>query len=230
MEVVQRSTISPAIVTYRTFLRYVKRLGYGYFQSRKKGVLTKKDLKIRKFARTMAIKPQDYWTSDVAFYLDGVSFVYKSNPMSDVLKPKNRVWRKRGEGLLLTTKGSKELASGKRLHLLVAMAHGHGVVCAEPHVKIDGPYFARFIRRHFPILFDITTNHDNSKPKLFVMDNDPSRTSAVARNALKSIRANMQVIPARSPDLNPIQNLFHIVRKKKGSRNLTEKYYTPVMG
>ena len=24
----------------------------------------------------------------------------------------------------------------------------------------------------------------------------------------------MQVIPARSPDLNPIENLFHIVRKK----------------
>ncbi|CAB3978201.1 Transposable element Tcb1 transposase [Paramuricea clavata] len=215
MEVVQRSGISPTIATYRTFLRYVKRLGYGFFQSRKKGVLTKKDLKIhRKFARSMATKPQDYWTSDVSFYLDGVSFIYKSNPMSDVLKPKNRVWRKRGEGLLLTTKGSKELAGGKRLHLLVAMAHGHGVICAEPYVKMDGPYFARFIRRHFPILFDITSNNDNTKPKLFVMDNDPSQTSAVARKALKSIKASMQVIPARSPDLNPIENLFHIVRKK----------------
>ncbi|XP_028403948.1 uncharacterized protein LOC114526537 [Dendronephthya gigantea] len=214
MEVVQRSGISPTSVTYRTFLRYVKRLGYGYYQSRKKGVLTNKDLKIRrKFARTMATKHEDYWTSDVAFYLDGVSFVYKSNPLSDVLKPKNRVWRKRGEGLLLTTKGSKELAGGKRLHLLVAMAHGHGVICAEPYVKMDGPYFARFIRRHFPILFDITKN-DNTTPKLFVMDNDPSQTSAVAKKALKSIGANMQVIPARSPDLNPIENLFHIVRKR----------------
>ena len=46
--------------------------------------------------------------------------------MSDVLKPKNRVWRKRGEGLSLTTKGSKDLAGGKRLHLLVAIAHGKG--------------------------------------------------------------------------------------------------------
>ena len=33
MKVVQRSGISPTIVTYRTFLRYVKRLGYGFFQS-----------------------------------------------------------------------------------------------------------------------------------------------------------------------------------------------------
>ena len=216
MEVVQRSGISPTIVTYRTFLRFVKRLGYGFFHSRKKGVLTNKDLKIRrKFARSMASKPVDYWTSDVAFYLDGVSFVYKSNPMGDVLKPKSRIWRKRGEGLALTTKGSKDLAGGKRLHLIVAMAHGKGVICAEPYEKMDGPYFSRFIRRHFTNLFDITRNdNDNNKPKLFVMDNDPSQTSAVARKALDSIGAQMQVIPARSPDLNPIENLFHIVRKK----------------
>ena len=114
MEVVQCSGISPTIATYRTFLQYVKRLGYGFFQSRKKGVLTKKDLKIRrKFARSMATKPQDYWTSDVSFYLDGVSFIYKSNPRSDVLKPKNRAWRKRGEGLLLTTKVAKNLLAVK---------------------------------------------------------------------------------------------------------------------
>ena len=67
-----------------------------FFHCPKKGVLTNKDLKIRrKFARSMASKPVDYWTSDVAFYLDGVSFVYKSNPMGDVLKPKSRIWRKK---------------------------------------------------------------------------------------------------------------------------------------
>ena len=215
MEVVQRSAVSPTIVTYSTFLRYVKRLGYGFFQSRKKGVLTKKDLKIRrKFARNMRNKPQDYSTSNVAFYLDGVSFIHKSNPMGDVLKPKNRVWRKRGEGLSLTTKGSKELAGGKRLHLLVAIAHGKGVICAEPYVKMDGPYFARFIRCHFPVLFDVTRCDGDTNPKLFVMDNDRSQTSAVARKALNHIGAKMQVIPARSPDLNPIENLLHIVRKK----------------
>ena len=130
MGVVQRSGISPTIVTYRTFLWYLKRLGYGFYQSCKKGALTKKDFKIcHKFGQTMATKPKDYWASDVVFYLDGVSFVYKSDPMSDMLKPKNCVWQKKGEGLLLTTKGSKELAGSKRLHLLVAMAHRHGVIC-----------------------------------------------------------------------------------------------------
>ena len=133
--------------------------------------------------------------------------------MSDALKAKNRIWRKRGEGLQITTKGSKDLAGGKRLHFLVAMAYGKGVICAEPYEKMDGPYFARFIRRHFPNLFEITGKQNSDSPKLFVMDNDPSQTSAAAKKALQSIGVDMQIIPARSPDLNPIENLFHIVRK-----------------
>ena len=135
--------------------------------------------------------------------------------MSDALKPKTCVWRKRGEGLLITTKGSKELAGGRRLHLLVAIAYGKGVIWAETYEKMDGPYFARFIRRQFPTLFDITGKQSNinNTPNLFVMDNDPSQTSAVAKKALHSIGATMQVIPARSPDINPIENLFNVVRK-----------------
>ena len=61
----------------------------------------------------MKAKSFEYWTKDVAFYLDGVSFIYKRNPMSDALKAKNRVWRKRSEGLIFTTKGSKDLTGGK---------------------------------------------------------------------------------------------------------------------
>lgn len=90
--------------------------------------------------------------------------------------------------------------------------------------------FHVFIRRHSPVLFEITKNNGDTKPKLFVMDNDPTQTSAVARKALKSIKANMQVIPARSPDLNPIENLFHVVPKKNGSKNPTEEHCIPVMG
>ncbi len=46
------------------------------------------------------------------------------------------------------------------------------------------------------------------------MDNDPSQTSAKAKRALRSGRATMHVIPARSPDLNPIENLFNMARKQ----------------
>ena len=46
------------------------------------------------------------------------------------------------------------------------------------------------------------------------MDNDPSRTSKVALLALRDIECNLHRIPPRSPDLNPIENIFHIVKKQ----------------
>ena len=78
---------------------------------------------------------------------------------------------------------------------------------------MSGAYFARFIRRKFSILFEIAENGEKDS-LLFVMDNDPSQTSANAKRALLSARASMHVIPARSPDLNPIENLFNTARKQ----------------
>ena len=56
------------------------------------------------------------------------------------------------------------------------------------------------------------------KERLFVMDNDPSQTSRVLRQALAEIRCKMQEIQARSPDLNPIENLFHNSKKNSETR------------
>jgi hypothetical protein len=47
---------------------------------------------------------------------------------------------------------------------------------------------------------------------MFVMDNDPSQTSAMAMKAINDQGAQLFPIPARSPDLNPIENVFHIVK------------------
>lgn len=214
MDVVKRSGIPLNTAHYRTFHREIRKLGYAFRPSRKKGILTDKDLKVRRqFARSRLDDcSADYWTKDVAFYLDGVSFVFKGNPMSDAVKPKNRIWRKKNEGLLLTTKGSKDLAGGKRLHLIVVISYGKGVILAEPYEKMTAEFFAQFIRRHFPNLFEIAGKGEADR-KIFVMDNDPSQTSAKARASLMDMGYTMQKIPARSPDLNPIENVFHLVRK-----------------
>jgi transposase len=45
------------------------------------------------------------------------------------------------------------------------------------------------------------------------MDNDPSQTSKAARKAMGKIEAEFHKIPATSPHLNPIENLFHLIRK-----------------
>ncbi len=49
---------------------------------------------------------------------------------------------------------------------------------------------------------------------IFVMDNCPCQNSKVALAALDSIECTQHKIPVRSPDLNPIENIFHIVKKQ----------------
>ena len=215
MDVVKWSGIPQHKANYRTFHREICNLGYAYRPSRKKGILTDKDLKLRReFARSRLNDcSTDYWTKDVAFYLDGVSFVYKGNPMSDALKPKNKIWRKRNEGLVMTTKGSKDLAGGKRLHFIVVISYGRGVILAEPYEKMTADFFTEFIRRYFPNLFEVAEKGESDR-KIFVMDNDPSQTSRKAMATLVDMGYMLQRIPPRSPDLNPIENVFHLVRKR----------------
>ena len=143
----------------------------------------------------------------------GYRLFIRGNPLSDAVKPKNKIWRKRNEGLVMTTKGSKDLAGGKRLHLIVVISYGRGVILAEPYEKMSADFFAEFIRRHFPNLFEIAEKGESDQ-KIFVMDNDPSQTSSKAMETLMNMGYTLQRIPPRSPDLNPIENVFHLVRKR----------------
>ena len=64
---------------------------------------------------------------------------------------------------------------------------------------------------------------------MFVMDNDPSETSAKTKRALCTVNATMLTIPPRSPDLNPIENIFDVLRKRlEGeikAKNLTRQMW-----
>ena len=46
------------------------------------------------------------------------------------------------------------------------------------------------------------------------MENDPSQRSLAARKAIEKECCELFSIPARSPDLNPIENMFHLVKKQ----------------
>lgn len=48
----------------------------------------------------------------------------------------------------------------------------------------------------------------------WLQDGDPRQNSKVARQAWEKLGCEMFGIPARSPDLNPIENIFHTVRKQ----------------
>ena len=199
----------------RTFSRFLNEKGYGYLIARRKGILSEKDRRIRlQYARKMRRELSGnahFFKHDIAFYLDGVSFVHKQNPVQAAAGTKSRIWRKKNEGLQFTAKGSKDLAGGRRLHLIVVIAYGKGVVLKEVYEKMDGQFFAQFIRTHFNIAFARAGPKRHGK-RLFIMDNDPSQRSKVAKRALRDIEAELHEIPPRSPDINVIESIFHLLR------------------
>ena len=100
-------------VSELTVRRALNSLGYGYRQTRKKGLLTRNDLKLRlKFGCKMKRLNlgNKFWTAGITFYLDATGFVHKQNPMDKACTPKAREWRQRYEGLYFrcTAKGIKE--------------------------------------------------------------------------------------------------------------------------
>ena len=76
--------------SYRTHVRILNEAGYKKLVPRKKGLLSNKDRRFRKkFAReALKLYDDEFWSNDVAFYLDGVSFVHKFKPFYRSIKTK----------------------------------------------------------------------------------------------------------------------------------------------
>ena len=140
-------------VSRRTVSRFLNEKGYSYLQARKKGLLSECDKKTRlKFAKKMLREHRlDVWTKEIAFYLDGVGFVYKRNPLDQSLAPRGRIWRTKSEGLThsCTSRWQACGTSGKYVKMVVAISHGKGVVCAKRYEKMDGKFFAKFLLENF---------------------------------------------------------------------------------
>ena len=101
---------------------------------------------------------------------------------------------------------------GKRLHLIVVVSYKSGVIFVEEYEKLNGIYFAGFVLRNFSTCFNRSIISPKQR-RQFVMDNEPSQKSARAKKAIKKLKAQLIAIPPRSPDVNPIENVFHRVKK-----------------
>ena len=77
---------------------------------------------------------------------------------------------------------------------------------------MNGDFFVQFIRNNFNLCFSKAGPKADGK-RLFVMDNDPCQTSKKAKLALAQIECKLHRIPPRSRDINPIDNIFHLVKK-----------------
>ena len=75
----------------------------------------------------------------------------------------------------------------------------------NPDVKFNGVNY----KEHWPFVLENSTNPVN---KLVLQDGDPVQQSKQAHQAYDAIGCKIFSILARSPDINPIENNFHLVR------------------
>ena len=199
-------------VSLWTINRTLKRMGYAFLEARKKGILLERDFRERlRFARKVKrTYCNDFFMNDICFYLDGVSFYHKYNPLDDARAPKGKIWRKRKEGLSVTAKGTHVGSGGRVVKMIVAISYGKGVIYCEQYEKLDGNYYADFIRRNFRNMFQ----KSGKCSKLFVQGNCPILNCPKARKALKEVGGELFPIPKRSGDLNPIENVFNAAKEE----------------
>ena len=181
----------------------------------KKGLLSPEDLTARlKFAKQCKKLPTNFCTEGISFYLDVTSWVHKKNPASHAKTFRTRTWRKKCQGLKPTccAKRKKKGSGGRVAKFMAAVAHSKGIVkCYQYEGRINGEKFVKFIEEQFP---DMLLKGNNKKGKLFLQDGDPSQNCKISREAMEKVGCRLFKMPARSLDLNPIENVFHLIGKK----------------
>ena len=86
--------------------------------------------------------------------------------------------------------------------------------------KMNGNLFAQFVENNFPDIFKESCNPSGN---VFVQDGDPSQNSKAAKISLEKIGALQFSIPPRSPDLNPIENVFNLVERQLNNDAIRDK-------
>ena len=197
-----------------TFRRHLKRMGFHYLASRRKGIITEEDKKKRlKFAKAIKKKYKtqeeqlEFWRSAISMYTDIVGFEYKRNPYELATTSKARSWRKRGQGLEITRKGAKEGATTMKYLVGISYNRGIPLIKAIPH-KLNGAMYAYIIREG---TFENGVAH--SDVRCIIQDNDPVQNSKRSKDAFAKKNIGLFRIPARSPDINIIENMFHTVKR-----------------
>ena len=213
---------SGATCSRKSMSTYLHRLGYKKRQLRKKGQLTASDRRVRvRYARKYQANRRNstFWKDEVVMYFDGVSFVHKKNPYMKALNHGNTGYRKVSEGLKITAKGSKEGKNGKPASFYVGITYDHGMsFCHQYQGRNCGAVFADFAKEFFPATF----NHVQKGNK-FVQDGCPVLNSGAVKDAYNDMGYEVISIPARSPDLNPVENIFNLVRRDLRKQAIDQK-------
>ena len=100
-------------------------------------------------------------------------------------------------------------------HFFVAIAYGECAISCEQYFgTLTGESFAEHVRQYFPAIFQ---NSSNPREKSFLQDGDPRQVSMATHCAMDDVVCRMFAIPPRSPDINPIENSYPLVKRQLSS-------------
>ena len=67
------------------------------------------------------------------------------------------------------------------------------------------------MRDYFP---SVSQRVQNQKGRLFLLDIEPRQNSKVAHKAMERVACRLFDFLPRSPEINPIENMFHLIRRQ----------------
>ena len=168
--------------------------------------------RILKFSRQCKHLPETFWQEGIGFHLDCTGWVHKTKPSNHARTDRTRTWKRKGERLRrhCTSKEKKEGVGGKMARFMVAIAYNRGLIkCHHYEGAINAEMCKSFTEEYFSDMFEKSAN---PKGKLFLQDGDPSQNSKLSKDAMDEL--GLFKIPLQSPDLNPIENVFHLIGKQ----------------